>query len=204
MQRHDFVNQRCATLQRYLRRLAVVGHSPVLHAFLTATGPNGIPTSDEWESGRDFFRVFNDLKQTVANGLVAVAVRPPPVEEEIDTKYLVHKARLEDLEKHLVTASQQVGKLESVSSRGMDQERSRYQKIEELKETVRAMEDAKTHALEELGLIKENNMNEIKRFNKERRQERLCIRSVCSKFIVLKKDNGTRFRLCPPQKECTT
>jgi hypothetical protein len=62
----------------------------------------------EWESGRDFFRVFNDLKQTVANGLVAVAVRPPPVEEEIDTKYLVHKAKLEDLEKHLVTASQQV------------------------------------------------------------------------------------------------
>ncbi|AQK99619.1 hypothetical protein ZEAMMB73_Zm00001d012479 [Zea mays] len=46
MQRHDFVNQRCATLQRYLRRLAVVGHSPVLHASLTATGPNGIPTSD--------------------------------------------------------------------------------------------------------------------------------------------------------------
>uniref|UniRef100_A0A804QXT7 Uncharacterized protein n=1 Tax=Zea mays TaxID=4577 RepID=A0A804QXT7_MAIZE len=82
MQRHDFVNQRCATLQRYLRRLAVVGHSPVLHASLTATGPNGIPTSD--------------------------AVRPPPVEEEIDTKYLVHKAKLEDLEKHLVTASQQV------------------------------------------------------------------------------------------------
>lgn len=28
--------------------------------------------------------------------------------EEIDTKYLVHKAKLEDLEKHLVTASQQV------------------------------------------------------------------------------------------------
>lgn len=130
MQRHDFVNQRCVTLQRYLRRLAahpVVGRSPVLHAFLTE--PSGIPTSDgespRWspamnaatsmaaaapvtptKSGRDFFGVFKDLKQTVTNGWVAV--RPPPVEEEIDTKYLVHKAKLEDLEKHLVTASQQV------------------------------------------------------------------------------------------------
>ncbi|CAD6229288.1 unnamed protein product [Miscanthus lutarioriparius] len=303
MQRHDFVNQRCVTIQRYLRRLAahpVVGRSPVLHAFLTE--PSGIPTSDgespRWspamsaatsmaaaapvtptKSGRDFFGVFKDLKQTVTNGWVAV--RPPPVEEEIDTKYLVHKAKLEDLEKHLVTASQQAeafvkayddlrattgllgmsfiklakfekeqatsssqkrraadisnfasavvrvsrsqaklnaeivkhlgiiheymetmasvhnaftarsnallrvqnlsaelyflhtraGKLESVSSRGMDQERSRYQKIEELKETVRATEDAKAHALKELELIKENNMNEIKRFNKERRQD---------------------------------
>ncbi|OQU87773.1 hypothetical protein SORBI_3003G341400 [Sorghum bicolor] len=303
MQRHDFVNQRCVTIQRYLRRLAahpVVGRSPVLHAFLTE--PSGIPTSDgespRWspemsaatsmaaatpvtptKSGRDFFGVFKDLKQTVTNGWVAV--RPPPVEEEIDKKYLVHKAKLEDLEKHLVTASQQAeafvkdyddlrattgflgmsfiklakfekeqatcssqkrraadisnfasavvrtsrsqaklnaeivkhlgviheymetmasvhnafnarsnallrvqnlsaelyflrtraGKLESVSSRGMDQERPRDQKIEELKETVRATEDAKAHALKELELIKENNMNEIKRFNKERRQD---------------------------------
>lgn len=303
MQRHDFVNQRCVTLQRYLRRLAahpVVGRNPILHAFLTE--PSGIPTSDgespRWspamsaatsmaasapvtptKSGRDFFGVFKGLKQTVTNGWVAV--RPPLVEEEIDTKYLVHKAKLEDLEKHLVTASQQAeafvkafddlrsttgllgmsfiklamfekeqaacssqkrraadisnfasavirvsrsqtklnteivkhlgiiheymetmasvhnaftdrsnallrvqnlsadlyflhtraGKLESVSARGMDQERSRYQKIEELKETVRATEDAKTRALKELELIKENNMNEIKRFNKERRQD---------------------------------
>ncbi|RCV27939.1 hypothetical protein SETIT_5G365800v2 [Setaria italica] len=305
MQRHDFVNQRCVTLQRYLRRLAahpVVGRSPDLHAFLTE--PSGIPTSDgespRWsptmsaasatsmaaaapatptKSGRDFFGVFKDLKQTVTNGWVTV--RPPPVEEEIDTKYLAHKAKLEDLEQHLVTASQQAealvksyddlrattgllgmsfiklakfekeqamcasqkiraadinnfanavvrvsrsqtklnaeivkhlgiiheymetmaavhnaftdrsnallrvqnlsadlyflhtraGKLESVSSRGMDQERSRYQKIEELKETIRTTEDAKTHALKELELIKENNMNEIKRFNKERRHD---------------------------------
>lgn len=58
------------------------------------------------KSGRDFFGVFKGLKQTVTNGWVAV--RPPLVEEEIDTKYLVHKAKLEDLEKHLVTASQQV------------------------------------------------------------------------------------------------
>ncbi|CAL4953859.1 unnamed protein product [Urochloa decumbens] len=303
MQRHDFVNQRCVTIQRYLRRLAahpIVGRSPDLHAFLTE--PSGIPTSDgespRWspavsaatsmaaaapatptKSGRDFFGVFKDLKQTVTNGWVAV--RPPPVEEETDTRYLAHKAKLENLEQHLVAASQQAealvksyddlrattgllgmsfiklakfekeqatcssqktraadisnfanavvrvsrsqtklnaeivkhlgviheymetmaavhnaftdrsnallrvqnlsadlyflhtraGKLESVSSRGMDQERSRYQKIEELKETIRVTEDAKAHTLKELDLIKENNMDEIKRFNKERRHD---------------------------------
>ncbi|KAK3165838.1 hypothetical protein QOZ80_1AG0038410 [Eleusine coracana subsp. coracana] len=303
MQRQDFVSQRCAAVQRYLRRLAahpIVGRSSDLHAFLTE--PSGIPTSEgespRWspalsastytapsapstpaKSGRDFFGVFKDLKQTVTNGWVAV--RPPPVEEENDKKYLAHKARLEDLEQHLVTTSQQAdallkayddlrtttgllglsfikltkfekeqatcssqkrraadinifanavirvsrsqknlhaeilkhlgifrdhietmasvhnaftdrlnallrvqnlsaelfflhtraGKLESVSSRGMDQERSRHQKIEELKETIRATEDAKSHALKELEVIKENNMNEIRRFNKERRQD---------------------------------
>ncbi|CAL4960685.1 unnamed protein product [Urochloa decumbens] len=303
MQRHDFVNQRCVTIQRYLRRLAahpIVGRSPDLHAFLTE--PSGIPTSDgespRWspaasavtsmaaaapatptKSGRDFFGVFKDLKQTVTNGWVAV--RPPPVEEETDTRYLAHKAKLENLEQHLVAASQQAealvksfddlrattgllgmsfiklakfekeqatcssqktraadisnfanavvrvsrsqtklnaeivkhlgviheymemmaavhnaftdrsnallrvqnlsadlyflhtraGKLESVSSRGIDQERSRYQKIEELKETIRVTEDAKAHALKELDLVKENNMDEIKRFNKERRHD---------------------------------
>ncbi|KAL6614243.1 hypothetical protein ACP70R_036513 [Stipagrostis hirtigluma subsp. patula] len=286
MQRHDFVNQRCAALERYLRRLSAhptVGRSSDLHAFLT--DPSGIPTSDgespKWspamstvtstavtspttpaKSGRDFFGVFKDLKQTVTNGWVAV--RPPPVEEDIDTRFLAHKAKLEDLEQHLVTASQQAetlvkayddlrattghlglsfiklakfekeqatcssqkrraadinnfanavlrvsrsqtkldaeivkhlgviheymetmasvhnafadrsnallrvqnlsaelfflhtraGKLESVSSRGFDQERSRHQKIDELKETIRATEDAKSHALKQLELIK--------------------------------------------------
>ncbi|TVU36674.1 hypothetical protein EJB05_18618, partial [Eragrostis curvula] len=304
MQRHDFVNQRCTAVQRYLRRLAahpIVGRSSDLHAFLTE--PSGIPTSEgespRWrpamsaassmvatpppptpaKSGRDIFGVFKDLKQTVTNGWAAA--RPPPVEEETDTRYLAHKAKLEDLEQFLVTSYQQaealvkayddfrtttgllglsffklakfekeqatcssqkrraddinifanavirvsrsqtnlnaeivkhlgiihdhietmasvhnaftdrssallrvqnlsaelfflhnrVGKLESVSSRGMGEDRSRYQKIEELKETIRATEDAKSHALKELEVIKENNMNEIRRFNKERRQD---------------------------------
>ncbi|KAL6853750.1 hypothetical protein ACP4OV_019779 [Aristida adscensionis] len=303
MQRHEFVNQRCAALERYLRRLSAhptVGSSSDLHAFLTE--PSGIPTSDgespRWspamsavsppavtspgtpaKSGRDFFGVFKDLKQTVTNGWVAV--RPPPVEEEIDSRFLSHKAKLEDLEQHLVTASQQTeglfkayddlrattghlglsfiklakfereqatfssqkrraadisnfanavlrvsrsqanlkaeivkhlgiiheyvetmasvhnaftdrsnallrvqnlsaelfflhtqaGKLESVSSRGFDQEKLRHQKIDEVKERIRATEDAKGHAVKELELIKENNWTEIKRFNKERRQD---------------------------------
>lgn len=303
MQRHDFVNQRCAALQRYLCRVAAhptVGHSADFHTFLTE--PSGIPTSEgdspryspaitattptavttpttPAKGGRDFFGMFKDLKQTVANGLMAV--RPPPVEEETDTKFLAHKAKLEELELQLAATSQQaevlvkahddlkkttallgmtflklakfekgqstcspqrsraadinnfanaavkvsrsqssldaeivkhldtihkyletmtsvhnaftdrsnallhiqslssdlfalhnrVAKLESVSSRGIDQERSRYQKVAELKETIRIAEDAKSHARKEYDLIKENNMNEIKRFNKEIRQD---------------------------------
>ncbi|KAF0923634.1 hypothetical protein E2562_006616 [Oryza meyeriana var. granulata] len=293
MQRHEFVHQRCAALQRYLGRLAAhptIGRSADLHAFLTE--PSGIPTSagesprsdpalgvatstavtaptPPAKAGRDFFGMFKDLKQTVANGWVAV--KPPPVEEETDTKFLMHKAKLEDFEQHLTTASQQVeallkayddlrtntallgmtfiklakfekeqdtcnsqrkraadisnfanavvkvsrsqgklnngtekhlgtiyeyletmisvhnaftdrsnallhvqslsadlfllhtqaAKLESVSSRGMGQERSRYQKIEELKEKIRTAEDEKSNARKEYELIKENNMNEI-------------------------------------------
>ncbi|XP_066161147.1 protein RETICULATA-RELATED 5, chloroplastic [Oryza sativa Japonica Group] len=302
MQRHEFVNQRCAALQRYLGRLAAhptIGRSAELHDFLTE--PSGIPTSAgesprsdpalsaamsaaavtaptaPAKPGRDIFGMFKDLKQTVANGLVAV--RPPPVEEETDAKFVMHKAKLEYFEQHLTTASQQVeallkayddlkattgqlgmtfiklakfekeqdtcnsqrkravdmsnfanavinmsrsqtklnakieihlgtiyeyletmtsvrnaftdranallrvqslsgdlfllhtqaAKLESVSSRGMGQERLRYQKIEELKETIRKTEDAKGNARQEYELIKENNMNEIIRFNKEKR-----------------------------------
>jgi hypothetical protein len=130
MQRHDFVNQRCASLQRYLSRVAAhptVGRSSDFHTFLTE--PSGIPTS-EGESprynpavtaattiagttpttpakgGRDFFGMFKDLKQTVTNGLMAV--RPPPVEEETDAKFIAHKARLEELEQQLAATSQQV------------------------------------------------------------------------------------------------
>ncbi|KAK1667623.1 hypothetical protein QYE76_055782 [Lolium multiflorum] len=304
MQRHDFVNQRCVLLQRYLCRVAAhptVGRSADFHTFLTE--PSGIPTS-EGESprynpataaamptavttpttpakggGRDFFGMFKDLKQTVTNGLMAV--RPPPVEEETDAKFLAHKAKLEELQQQLTATSLQadslvkaredlktctahlgmtflklakfekdqstcssqrsraadishfasaavkvsrcqgrldaeivkhldtirkyletmtsvhnaftdrsnallniqnlssdlftlhsrVAKLESVSSRGIDQERSRYLKVAELKDTIRTAEDAKSHARKEYDLIKENNMNEIKRFNKEIRQD---------------------------------
>lgn len=303
MQRHEFVNQRCVAVQRYLCRIAVhptVARSDDFHTFLT--DPSGIPTSEgesprfnpsitaasptavttpttPTKGGRDFFGMFKDLKQTVANGLMAV--RPPPVEEEADAKFLSHKAKLEQLEQQLAATSQQaealvkahedfrtttahmgmtfvklakfekdqsacssqrtravninnfanavvkvsrsqskldaeivkhldtihkyletmtsahnaftdrsnallhiqslssdlfalhnrVAKLESVSSRGIDQERTRYQKVEELKETIRTTEDAKSHARKEYELIKENNMNEIKRFNKEIRQD---------------------------------
>jgi hypothetical protein len=52
-----------------------------------------------------------------------------------------------------------VAKLESVSSRGIDQERSRYQKVAELKETIRTAEDAKSRARKDYELIKVNHLN---------------------------------------------
>jgi hypothetical protein len=50
--------------------------------------------------------MFKDLKQTVTNGLMAV--RPPPVEEETDAKFLAHKAKLEELQQQLTATSLQV------------------------------------------------------------------------------------------------
>jgi len=85
------------------------------------------------------------------------------IHEYMETMASVHNAftarsnallRVQNLSAELYFLHTRAGKLESVSSRGMDQERSRYQKIEELKETVRATEDAKAHALKELELIK--------------------------------------------------
>ncbi|XP_006654538.3 protein RETICULATA-RELATED 5, chloroplastic-like [Oryza brachyantha] len=124
MQRHDFVNQRCSALQRYLRRLAahpVVGHSPDLRTFLTEPGAipafegeaprywtttvSSIAPSAPVKAGRDLFGMFKGLKQTVVNGMVAT--KPPPVVEETDTVFLEQKARLQDLQQQLTTTSQQ-------------------------------------------------------------------------------------------------
>ncbi|KAM0874787.1 hypothetical protein ACQ4PT_037209 [Festuca glaucescens] len=63
------------------------------------------------------------------------------------------------------------GRLESVSSRGIGQEWTRYQKIEGLKETISATEEAKNNALREYESIKENNMIEIRRFDNDRRRD---------------------------------
>jgi hypothetical protein len=62
--------------------------------------------------------------------------------------------RVQNLSAELFFLHTRVGKLESVSSRGMVLERSRYQKIEELKETIRATEDTKSHTLKELEVVK--------------------------------------------------
>ncbi|CAD6333533.1 unnamed protein product [Miscanthus lutarioriparius] len=124
IQRHDFVSQRCAALQRYLCRLAahpIVGQSPDLRTFLTE--PGSIPAFQGeapryWtttvnaaaplvptKAGRNLFGMFKGLKQTVVNGLVAT--KPPPVEKETDKEFLAHKARFEDLQQQLTTTSQQ-------------------------------------------------------------------------------------------------
>ncbi|XP_047310445.1 sorting nexin 2B-like [Impatiens glandulifera] len=60
-------------------------------------------------------------------------------------------------------------KLESAASKIFGGDRSRVQKIEEIKEAVRVTEDAKNCAIREYDRIKENNKTEITRFEKERK-----------------------------------
>uniref|UniRef100_A0A0D9V7B7 PX domain-containing protein n=1 Tax=Leersia perrieri TaxID=77586 RepID=A0A0D9V7B7_9ORYZ len=78
---------------------------------------------------------------------------------------------LQSMSADLRPLHEEVAKLESVSSRGFGQERLRYQNIEELKEQIRAKEGAKSDARREYELIKVNNMNEIIRFNKQKRHD---------------------------------
>ncbi|KAJ3669054.1 hypothetical protein LUZ60_011004 [Juncus effusus] len=133
MQKHEFVEQRRAALEKYLRRLAahpVVGRSEELRSFLRAPGlsksqSDSEPDSEEGlpvpsrpsqpgpvqpaaKSGRDFFGMFRDIKQTVVGGLVGgtvVSVGPVVIEE--DKLFLEKKTKLLDLAQQLTTTSQQ-------------------------------------------------------------------------------------------------
>ncbi|XP_010257017.1 PREDICTED: sorting nexin 2A-like [Nelumbo nucifera] len=62
-------------------------------------------------------------------------------------------------------------KLETASSKIFGGDRSRIRKIEELKETIKVTEDAKSCAVREYERIKENNRNELERLDRERRND---------------------------------
>ncbi|KAM3309044.1 sorting nexin 2B isoform X1 [Capsicum chacoense] len=64
-----------------------------------------------------------------------------------------------------------IEKLEAASSKIFGGDRSRIRKIEELRETYRVTEDAKSSAVREYERIKENNKNEHERFEKERHDD---------------------------------
>ncbi|CAN8253179.1 unnamed protein product [Cochlearia groenlandica] len=64
-----------------------------------------------------------------------------------------------------------VEKLEAASSKVFGGDKSRIRKIEELKETIRVTEDAKSVAIKEYERIKENNRSEVERLDKERRAD---------------------------------
>ncbi|KAK3014092.1 hypothetical protein RJ639_009497 [Escallonia herrerae] len=64
-----------------------------------------------------------------------------------------------------------IEKLEAASSKIFGGDRARIRKIDELKETVRATEDAKSCAIREYERIKENNKNELERLDKERHDD---------------------------------
>ncbi|XAR65983.1 hypothetical protein NMG60_11012012 [Bertholletia excelsa] len=81
----------------------------------------------------------------------------------------------------LSSLNSRVEKLEAASSKIFGGDRSRIRRIEELKETVRVTEDAKSCAIREYERIKENNENELERLEKEKHDDFL---SMLKGFVV--------------------
>ncbi|KZV57372.1 sorting nexin 2A-like [Dorcoceras hygrometricum] len=81
----------------------------------------------------------------------------------------------------LSSLNSRIEKLEAASSKIFGGDRSRIQKIEELRETVRVTEAAKNCAVREYERIKENNKNEFDRLDQERNDDFL---SMLKGFIV--------------------
>ncbi|KAJ4978084.1 hypothetical protein NE237_008864 [Protea cynaroides] len=66
-------------------------------------------------------------------------------------------------------------KLEAASSKIFGGDKSRIRKVEELKETIKATEDAKCIAIREYERIKENNRSELERMDRERHNDFLAM-----------------------------
>ncbi|XP_047094009.1 sorting nexin 2B-like [Lolium rigidum] len=71
----------------------------------------------------------------------------------------------------LASLQSRIEKLEAASSKVFGGDRTRLRKVEELRETIRATEDAKCCALREYERIKENNKVELSRLDRERRED---------------------------------
>lgn len=71
----------------------------------------------------------------------------------------------------LSNLNSRIEKLEAAASKIFGGDRSRVRKIEELKETMRVTDEAKTCAVREYERIKENNKNELDRLDKERHDD---------------------------------
>ncbi|GLU11931.1 hypothetical protein SLE2022_286490 [Rubroshorea leprosula] len=81
----------------------------------------------------------------------------------------------------LSSLNSRIEKLEAASSKIFGGDKSRIRKIEELKETIRATEDAKNVAIREYERIKENNKIELERLDVERRADFL---NMLKGFVV--------------------
>ncbi|XP_076938411.1 sorting nexin 2B-like [Bidens hawaiensis] len=64
-----------------------------------------------------------------------------------------------------------IEKLETAAFKVFGADRSRIQKIDELKETLRVTEDAKNHAIKEYKRIKDTNKTEFERLDEEKRED---------------------------------
>nr|KYP73098.1 Sorting nexin-2 [Cajanus cajan] len=120
MQTQDFVEQRRAALEKYLRKLAahpVIRRSEELRLFLEAKGRLPLAKTTDVASrmldgapakgGRDLLRIFKELKQSVTNDWVGS--KPLVVEE--DKEFMERKDKLGEFEHHLSNVSQQAESL---------------------------------------------------------------------------------------------
>lgn len=71
----------------------------------------------------------------------------------------------------LASLESRIEKLEAASLKIFGGDKARTRKVEELRETIRATEDAKFCALREYERIKENNRSELQRLDSERKEE---------------------------------
>ncbi|RLN00124.1 sorting nexin 2B [Panicum miliaceum] len=71
----------------------------------------------------------------------------------------------------LASLQSRIEKLEAASSKIFGGDRARIRKVEELRETIRATEDAKFCALREYERIKENNRSELQLLDRERKED---------------------------------
>ncbi|XP_024990510.1 sorting nexin 2A-like [Cynara cardunculus var. scolymus] len=78
---------------------------------------------------------------------------------------------VQTLESEVSTLNSRIEKLEAVAFKVFGGDRSRIQKIEELKEAMRVTDGAKDCAVREYKRIKENNKSELERLDKERRDD---------------------------------
>ncbi|XP_059457814.1 sorting nexin 2B-like [Corylus avellana] len=88
---------------------------------------------------------------------------------------------VQTLSSELASLHLRIEKLEAASLKIFGGDRSRIRKIEELKETIRVTEDAKTCAEREYEQIKENNRSELERLDKERHDDFM---SMLRGFVV--------------------
>ncbi|XP_021769257.1 sorting nexin 2B-like [Chenopodium quinoa] len=88
---------------------------------------------------------------------------------------------VQTLVSELSSLESRVEKLEVASSKIFGGDKSRMRKIEELKEAIKATEDARCCAVKEYERIKENNRSELARLDKERQADFL---SMLKGFVV--------------------
>ncbi|WOL06861.1 hypothetical protein Cni_G15595 [Canna indica] len=81
----------------------------------------------------------------------------------------------------LATLNTRIEKLEAASSKIFGGDRSRLRKVEELRETIRVTEDAKSCAVREYERIKENNRSELNRLDQEMHDDFL---SMLKGFVI--------------------